>query len=225
MKDLNRISDNIAHDLKTPLARLRNRLEELNVRLEEDSEYKGDVDFAIEQADQLLSTLNSILRIANIESQADRIRFQTISLASVLSDVIDLYEPIIKDKNITLIQNITEGVDCKGDKDLLFQAFANLIDNAIKHTPERGRISIQLENINNAFSITLTDTGPGIPAEEHDSVFRRFYQIDESRSHPGNGLGLALVKAVMDLHGFNISLMTNSPGLVVSINAKTVTAS
>ena len=226
MKDVNRISDNIAHDLKTPLARLRNRLEELNVRLGEDSEHKEYIDSALEQADQLLSTLNSILRIANIESQSDQISFRSISLSSVLADVIDLYEPTINEKNITLTQNLLASAQCKGDKDLLFQAFANLIDNAIKHTPEFGAINFDHVLTDEKYVITLSDTGPGIPAEEHDAVFSRFYQVDPSRNHPGNGLGLALVKAVMDLHGFNISLLTNDPGLVVSIkiplSAKTI---
>ncbi len=217
MKDINRISDNIAHDLKTPLARLRNRLEELNVRLGENSEHKSDIDFALEQADQLLSTLNSILKIANIESQSDQFNFKPISLSSVLGDVIDLYEPTINEKNIILTQNLLAGAKCKGDKNLLFQAFANLIDNAIKHTPEQGSININHIKQDNKFIITIADTGPGIPVEQHDSVFRRFYQVDPSRNQPGNGLGLALVKAVMDLHSFNINLMTNDPGLVVSI--------
>ncbi len=221
MKDVNQISDNIAHDLKTPLARLRNRLEELNVKLGEDSEHKGDINFALEQADQLLSTVNSILRIANIESQSDQINFKSISLSSILFDVIDLYEPTINEKNITLKQNLLKNAQCKGDKDLLFQAFANLIDNAIKHTPEYGVINFDHTESDKKHVITLSDTGPGIPPEEHDAVFSRFYQVDPSRNHPGNGLGLALVKAVMDLHGFNIRLLTNDPGLVVLIEIPT----
>jgi signal transduction histidine kinase len=215
MEDVRRVSDNIAHDLKTPLARLRNRLEVLKFQRSAFQSDQETVNEAIADADGLLSTFNALLRIARIESERRRDAFQTVGLEPLLQDVIELYEPLAEAKTQRLERDFTLEVLVCGDRNLLFQAVANVLDNAIKYTPHGGAIGVSLETNDKGPKITIADSGPGIPEEARQKVFQRFFRLEQSRTTRGNGLGLSLVAAVAKVHHAELYLADNNPGLKV----------
>ena len=221
VEGVRRVSDNIAHDLKTPLARLKNKVEELHRTFDVDSKEHRALDQILLEADGLLSTFNALLRIARIEYSEKRKEFASLELRALLSDVLELYEPLIEERQQNLNVDIDQKITVMADRDMLFQALANLIDNAIKYTPEKGHISISLVSDATGDFIIIDDDGPGIPLEEHDNVVQRFYRIDESRTTPGSGLGLALVSAVLKVHAIDLSFENNNPGLRVKLKMPT----
>jgi len=209
VEGVRRVSDSIAHDLRTPLARLKTRLERLRRGRPEE-----EIGEAIEEADRLLATFGAVLRIARIESgERSRAAFADVDLTSLIDDVAELYRPVIEEKGSRLSLHNAPSVAVHGDRDMLFQAVSNLVDNALKHAPGGGRIDISLAPRGGGAAIVVADDGPGVPPEEREKVRERFYRLDRSRTTPGAGLGLSLVSAVAARHGGELRLEDNDPGL------------
>ncbi len=209
---MRQVSDNIAHDLRSPLARLRSRLEVALMKELPSAEYRAVIEETIAEADQLLRTFNSLLAIAQVESGVLRERFEAVECQALLRDVAELYEPLADDRGLELDLRLGEPARIQGDRNLLFQALSNLVDNAIKFSAPGGRI-VLAQLLDGAHVILrVTDQGPGIPPEERDKVVRRFYRVEQSRHAPGSGLGLSLVAAVVALHGGRLELADNEPG-------------
>jgi signal transduction histidine kinase len=220
MEGVRHVSDTIAHDLRTPLARLRNRLESLQSDCAEETDREG-IAQALKEVDGLLSTFSALLRIAQVETGGRRMAFAPVDLTELLADVIDLYDAVAEDAGAHLETEVSTAVTVEGDRDLLFQAFANLLDNAVKFSPPQGTITLRLSMENNTPIITLTDRGPGIPKTDRDRVFERFTRLDQSRTTPGNGLGLTMVGAVIEAHGGTITLAdTEGGGLTVAVRLR-----
>ncbi len=218
MEDVRRVSDNIAHDLRTPLSRLRQHLEMLKMQNPSGEQQRESVEQALAEADGLLGTFNALLRIARIESAAQRAGFADVDLAALVRDVAELYEPLAEEKQQRFTTNVQDAVHIDGDRDLLFQAVANLVDNAIKYTPAGGQIELTLQAHGEDARIIVADDGPGIPAEARNQVLQRFFRLDTSRTTPGSGLGLSLVAAVAKLHRAQLLLTDNGPGLRVVLD-------
>jgi signal transduction histidine kinase len=203
------VSDNIAHDLRTPLTRLKSHIEHLK-----DSKERGRL---IDECDNLLAIFNSLLRISDIENSNKVAGFSNVLLDEIVSDAVDLYLPLVEAKNITLSFKAEVIADFIGDKDLLFQSFANILDNAIKFTPEDGHIKVKLEQKGYRVLFSVDDSGVGVNKANIVKLTQRFYREDSSRSTSGNGLGLSLVSAIVTLHGgriwFEPSQIANSKGL------------
>lgn len=215
LESLKQVSANIAHDLRTPLSRLRQRLEEARTKANSKKSYEAAIDDAIVESDQLLSTFAALLRIAQIESGSRKTGFRTFNLTDVFSRVADAYRAVAEDQDKKLEVNLDDDVSFFGDSDLLLQMSVNLVENALRHTPSGTTISLQLEHTPAGPVATISDDGPGIPADQIDKVFEHFYRLDTSRATPGNGLGLAMVSAVAKLHDIVVALENNNPGLKV----------
>lgn len=199
------VGDAVAHDLRTPLTRLRARLERTRDQAASVAEFRDAIDQGLAWIDQTLAMVTAVLRIGEIEHGRRIAGFAPVDLAQVVREVAEFFEPVADDKDIALDVAVEAGIpSIDADRDLLFEALSNLVENAVKFTPPGGQIRIGLTRSDRAALVAVEDSGPGIPASERDQVFRRFYRAERARHTPGNGLGLGLVAAISGLHGFTI---------------------
>jgi signal transduction histidine kinase len=217
--EIRAITDNIAHDLRRPLTHLRGRLELALLKAREPQEYRTEMATAIAATDELIATFNALLSIAQVEAKTDRQAMVPVELTTLCGDLIELYAPLAEEQGHIMDEAIAPGVTVPGNRHLLFQCLANLLDNAIKYTPTGGRIILTLSGPAGGFGATVRvdDSGPGIPAEEREHVLQRFVRLDASRSTSGSGLGLSLVAAVAKYHNATLELGDNAPGLAVTL--------
>jgi signal transduction histidine kinase len=210
------VGDDIAHDLRTPLTRVRVSLERARQKAGNLDELRGSVDQALVGLDQSLAIITALLRISEIEHSRRLGGFRDVALGDLVQEVGDLYEPIAEDKKVDFAVRAEADTTVHGDRDLLFEAIANLVDNAVKFTPQGGRVELSLFRQGNQAVVRVCDTGPGIRADESELVTRRFYRSDKSRRDPGLGLGLSLVSAIAKLHGFSLKI-SSGPGCVAEL--------
>ncbi len=207
------VTVNIAHDLRSPLTRLRGRLE-IALRADAPPQDRGTaIEQAIEEADKLIATFNALLSIAEVQSGRSAAELTELDLAALVEDASDLYEPLAEERAIALEAVAEPGTKVPGNRQLLFQAFANLIDNAMKYAPTGGTVHIWTRRGSEGSEIGVADQGPGIPQAERARAIEPFVRLDQSRGTPGSGLGLSLVAAVARLHGAELRLEDNQPGL------------
>lgn len=218
MKALKGVSSDIAHDLKTPLQRVAVHLEDLQAKVDAESEAAALVDKTQEEVRDMTRVFQSLLQLAQVEAGSPKARFEEVDLASICKTVVDLFEASAAGSGHNLSLKLSDlEVSVLGDRALLGQLVSNLIENALRHTPKGTSVTVSLGRIDEAVVLSVADGGPGIPAEERESVLQRLYRLDRSRHTPGHGLGLSLVEAVAALHSAQVQLQDNDPGLSVSV--------
>jgi signal transduction histidine kinase len=217
MHEVKGVCDDIAHDLRTPLTRLLAGLERARRRSNSAEEYADAVDEGIAETRVILSTFSALLRISEVEDGARRAGFTALDLAKVVADVIEFYDPLAEAKGVVLSLESAGSVEISGDPSLLFEAISNLVDNAIKFVAPGGRVTVRTFRRNEHLSVAVTDTGPGIAADEREAVLRRFHRAEKSRHTAGTGLGLSLVAAVARLHGLKLEIDDANPGCRVTL--------
>lgn len=219
VEGMRQVSSDIAHDLKTPLNRLKMTIDTAIGKNDKGKPVTDELAEARVESDRINETFDALLRIAQIEAGARKSRFAAIDLGEVVGSMAEIYTDVADDdrKSLAVKGSLSNLHAISGDRELLVQMFANLIENAIRHCPEGTRIAISAANLGNLVVTEISDNGPGIPPAERDKVFQRLYRTEKSRTTPGSGLGLALVRAVVDLHGAALTLDDNRPGLKVRI--------
>ena len=215
MAGMRAVTDSLAHDLRSPLTRAKGSIEQA-LRTA-----AGDYRQALEQTgaelETILRTFDSLINIAQAEAGINRLTIAELDLSALVGDLAEVYQPIAEDAGLELGGDVAAGVSIRGHRELLGQAIANLLDNAIKYTPAGGRIAIVLDRAGGAPRLAIADSGPGVPTGERARVLERFVRLDSSRGTPGSGLGLSLVAAVAKLHGARLALADNAPGLSITL--------
>ena len=217
MRSIRQVSNDIAHDLRTPLTRLRQKLEHARRRATTVEELQDALDGSIAQMDAILETFGALLRIAQIEAGGRAAPVAAIDVSKLLAGIVEDFSPVAEDQGQSLVATIDAGLTVCGDPELLTQMIINLVDNAIRHSPKGARITVQAKLTGEKLELAVADTGPGIPPHERENVLRPFYRLDASRTTEGSGLGLSLVAAIVKRHHATLSLADNQPGLRVAV--------
>ena len=207
------VTDNVAHDLRSPLSRLRNRLEVTLLEARDDVDYRETIKHAVNDIDGMIRTFNALLEIAQTEAGSHRGEWKMVDLSALVQDIGDLYRGTAEEDCQAFQLTVEPGVKVLGNRHLLGQAISNLLENARKYAGENAQIALRLVRYNNHPQLTVSDSGPGIPAGDRQRVLKRFVRLDSARSTFGNGLGLSLVAAVAVLHRAQFELADNRPGL------------
>lgn len=215
MENLRQISSDVAHDLRTPLTRLQNRLDEA-LRERDETLQRDAIEAAAAEAGELLEVFAALLRIAEVEGMAARAHFQTVNLSAVVADVAEAFQPSMESSGHLLVTRVASGVTMPGDRRLLQQMLTNLLDNAVQHTPQGTTVCIDLDHAGDRIRLSITDDGPGVGEAEAPELFNRFMRVDRSRSTPGHGLGLAMVAAIVAAHSGKAAIASR-PGFGVHI--------
>ena len=216
--EVKHVTDNVAHDLRTPLARVRWRLEKASFDPRESNADQALINESLADIDDVLRMFSSVIRISQVETTDRTAAFCRIDLVEIAGRVVELFDAAAEIKHVSLAVAGDRSTMVTGDRDLLFDALANIVDNAIKHGREGGVVVVRVGQEDSGTVLAVSDDGPGIPAGQLEHVFKRFYRLERSRCTPGNGLGLSLVAAVVRQHGARIALYDNKPGLKVEVH-------
>lgn len=217
MDGMRHVSESIAHDMRSPLSRLRSRIEVALMQPPDGAAYRGVLEHTLRDIDAVLGMFNALLTIALAESGAPRERFVAVDLRALAADAVEIYEPAAEERGLRLTLDADEPVAVRGEPQLLAQALANLLDNAVKYVAAPGSVVVRLRGDAGGATLEVADDGPGVPEEFRARAFERFSRVEQSRTTPGSGLGLSLVRAVARLHGGEVTLAAGGPGLAVRI--------
>lgn len=221
--NIRQVSTNIAHDLRTPLGRLRQKLELLGMAGADDQLREEATAEAVRQVDEILEIFSALLRIAEIEAGSIKASFAPVDLSQVMENIVSAFQPAAEERGQSIISSLTLGISIQGDRHLLNQLFANLVDNALRHTPDSAKIQLTLTRAKAEVVAGVADNGPGVSPEQYEHLFKPFYRLEHSRTSAGSGLGLSLVAAIAQVHGAKIRLADNRPGLVVTVHFRVQT--
>ena len=212
LAQLKNAGDNIAHDLRTPLAVARARIERALDNEAGVDELRNAMEAALAQIEKVSIAVSAILRISAVENGARKTQFREFDLGEVCAQVCDFYEPLAESKGVTMVIDVASPVPLRGDPDLMREALSNLVDNAIKFTPAGGAVRTEARMADGRPFIRVSDTGPGVPPQERERIFDRFYRGERSSKSPGHGLGLSIAETIASLHGFKLAVEDNNPG-------------